>query len=137
MVFRTHRHVDWGDCDVAGIVFYPNYFRWMDAAFHEMTATLGFDQRTLPDHGLFATPLLAASASFVLPVRFGTTLELAVSILRFGQSSFGVGYSFSDGSRAVAEGQEDRICVRQEDSGKIGKAPMPKAIRALLERFHE
>ena len=26
-----HR-VEWGDCDPADIVFYPNYFRWFDAA---------------------------------------------------------------------------------------------------------
>ena len=24
--------VGWGDCDPAGIVFYPNYFRWFDDA---------------------------------------------------------------------------------------------------------
>ena len=24
--------VHWGDCDPAGIIFYPTYFRWMDAA---------------------------------------------------------------------------------------------------------
>jgi len=32
---RTHVTrftVEFGDCDPAQIVFYPNYFRWMDAA---------------------------------------------------------------------------------------------------------
>jgi 4-hydroxybenzoyl-CoA thioesterase len=27
-------HVKFGDCDPAGIVFYPNYFRWMDSVLH-------------------------------------------------------------------------------------------------------
>ena len=29
---RMHRTVEWGDCDPAGIIFYPTYYRWMDAA---------------------------------------------------------------------------------------------------------
>ena len=28
----TRFTVEFGDCDPAQIVFYPNYFRWMDAA---------------------------------------------------------------------------------------------------------
>ncbi|ANP90930.1 hypothetical protein BMW22_27065 (plasmid) [Rhizobium leguminosarum] len=26
--------VKFGDCDAAGIVFYPNYFAWFDPTFH-------------------------------------------------------------------------------------------------------
>ena len=29
---RMQRTVEWGDCDPAGIIFYPTYYRWMDAA---------------------------------------------------------------------------------------------------------
>ena len=28
---RMQRTVEWGDCDPAGIIFYPTYYRWMDA----------------------------------------------------------------------------------------------------------
>lgn len=40
--------VKWGDTDAAGIVFYPNYYKWMDEATHEM-----FDQLGHPSHKLF------------------------------------------------------------------------------------
>ena len=33
IVNRYSIRVDWGDCDPAGIVFYPNFYRWMDRGF--------------------------------------------------------------------------------------------------------
>ena len=30
VISRRRIRVDWGHCDPAGIVFYPNYFRWFD-----------------------------------------------------------------------------------------------------------
>ena len=32
--WRLSHEIAWGDCDDAGIVFYPHFFRWMDTAFH-------------------------------------------------------------------------------------------------------
>ena len=34
-------HVEFGDCDPAGIVFYPNYFRWMDVGTRRFFASCG------------------------------------------------------------------------------------------------
>ena len=35
-MFTTSFTVEWGDCDEAGIVYYPRYFYWMDSAFHRL-----------------------------------------------------------------------------------------------------
>ncbi len=32
LVSRRTITIEWGDCDPADIVFYPNYFRWFDAS---------------------------------------------------------------------------------------------------------
>ena len=45
--FEMERIVEWGDCDAAGIAFYPAFFRWMDAAFHLMTEADGWRQAAL------------------------------------------------------------------------------------------
>ncbi len=35
MLKNVHRiRVEWGDCDPAGIVFYPRYFEWFDRCTH-------------------------------------------------------------------------------------------------------
>ncbi len=33
--------VEWGDCDPAGIVSYPSYFRWCDQASHRLLVAAG------------------------------------------------------------------------------------------------
>ena len=40
--------VHWGDCDPAGIIFYPTYFRWMDAAAWALLESVGYDARRRP-----------------------------------------------------------------------------------------
>ena len=111
-MYHTHRHVDWGDCDAAGIVFYPNYFRWMDSTFHQLGTALGFGHNDLPGMGVFATPLKDVGAQFSAPSRFGQRLAIAASVARLGTSSFQMRYRFTLEDRLIAEGHEDRVCVK-------------------------
>ncbi|MEM8794601.1 MAG: thioesterase family protein [Pseudomonadota bacterium] len=137
MSFESTRHVDWGDCDAAGIVFYPNYFRWMDSVFHEMTRSLGFDQNSLPGFGIHATPLIDVGAQFHAPVSHGNELVVTACITRLGRSGFTVRYRFSTTDQRVAEGHENRVCITSDDQGRLSKIDIPDGIRALLERHYE
>ena len=133
--FETRRSVEWGDCDAAGIVFYPQYYRWMDAAFHELTRACGFDQRTLAaDDGLLGTPLRRAGCEFHAPATHGDALTVSVSPLRLGLRSLDVAYAFTRDGTAIASGTETRVFVRVVDGGRIEAAEMPAAVRAALAR---
>ena len=137
MAFETRRHVDWGDCDAAGIVFYPTYFRWMDSVFHEMTSALGFDQRTLPDHGVMGTPLVDVGARFVSPASYGDQLDVTAEVTRMGTTGFTLNYRFSAANRFVADGHEVRVCIQRDPSWSIAKTAIPDTIRTQLRRHHE
>ena len=39
--------VHWGDCDPAGIIFYPTYFRWMDAAAWALLDAVGYSAKRM------------------------------------------------------------------------------------------
>ena len=70
--FRYALDVQFGDCDPAGIVFYPNFYRWFDAALHAATRACGWDwARTAKEFGWLGLPLAEASASFRRPVSPG------------------------------------------------------------------
>ena len=45
MAFETSFMVEWGDCDDAGIVFYPNYFYWLDSTFQRWLRAKGVSLR--------------------------------------------------------------------------------------------
>ena len=134
--FDVRRTVEWGDCDAAGIVFYPQYHRWMDAAFHALTRACGFDQRSLGARdGLLGTPLRRASCEFHAPATHGDVLSVRVEPVRLGRASLDVTYAFSRDGRAIANGRETRVFVRAVDGGRLAAAEMPASVRGALARF--
>ena len=80
MTFR----VGWGDCSPSGAVFYPNYFRWFDAAMWNF-----FDQADWPlrameaEHGNVGLPLIETHVNFKRPCRLHDLLRLETSITAF------------------------------------------------------
>ena len=57
--------VEWGDCDPAGIVYYPSYFKWCDQATYRLFLKAGL-RRDDVSSGQWreGTPLVAAECSF-------------------------------------------------------------------------
>ncbi len=69
--------VAWGDCDPAGIVFYPNYIRWFDEASRRLFAAAGLPWDTLfRQYDIIGLPLVSATADFRGPSRHGDTLVI-------------------------------------------------------------
>jgi len=111
---RFDCRVHWGDCDPAGIIFYPTYFRWMDAATWAFWELVGFDaERLRTEHR--AMPLVSAECQFLAPARQGDRCHVLSRIGRFGGKSFVVLHHIqrSDGV-ALAEGSETRVWGRYE-----------------------
>jgi YbgC/YbaW family acyl-CoA thioester hydrolase len=105
-------HVHWGDCDPAGIIFYPTYFRWMDAASWALMELVGYSaERMRAQH--IAMPLVSAECQFLAPAVHGDRCEVRSRITRFGGKSFAVAHDIvrSDGT-ALAKGSETRVWGR-------------------------
>jgi YbgC/YbaW family acyl-CoA thioester hydrolase len=104
--------VQWGDCDPAGIIFYPTYFRWMDAACWALFASVGYDAKRMRA-GHLAMPLVSAHCEFLFPAEHGDRCEVRSRIARFGGKSFVVEHEVmrSDGV-ALAKGKETRVWGR-------------------------
>ena len=69
----TRVEIQFGDCDPAGIVYYPNYFRFFDNATAAMlTAAFGRNKRSwLAHYGIAGIPMVDTGARFLKPSRFG------------------------------------------------------------------
>ena len=104
--------VQWGDCDPAGIIFYPTYFRWIDAASWAMFAAVGYGAKRMRAEHL-AMPLVSAQCEFLFPAEHGDRCEVRSRIARFGGKSFVVAHEVvrSDGT-ALARGRETRVWGR-------------------------
>ena len=82
---RRKIFIEWGDCDPAGIVFYPRYFEWFDACTAALFALAGYPkQELLKAHGI-AIPIVDTRSRFLIPSRFGdeVTVEGGEDGIRF------------------------------------------------------
>ena len=107
---RTVR-IEWGDCDPAGIVFYPRYFAMFDHSTTLMIErTLGMSKHQLQEtHGFAGYPLVETRARFLLPSRFGDDVLIETSLTAVRRSSFDITHRLSrDGTLAI-ESFETRV----------------------------
>jgi 4-hydroxybenzoyl-CoA thioesterase len=135
VIARFVCEVQWGDCDPAGIIFYPTYFRWMDAAtWHFMESVGGYGPKRMRTEHL-AMPLVAADCQFISPALHGDRCEVRSRIARFGGASFIVAHEVvrEDGT-TLAKGSETRVWGRFKDGpGTPMKGErIPEEVKALF-----
>lgn len=127
--------VEWGDCDPAGIVYYPAYFRWSDQGTFRLFRDAGLTRDDMSSgQWKEGTPLVAAECSFRRPSQHGEKLVLESHVSRFGRSSFTVKHIFRDAAGEVAaEGTETRIWAKKEgDASSLKAVDIPDEVRRRL-----
>jgi len=126
--------VHWGDCDPAGIIFYPTYFRWMDAAIWAFMGSVGYGPNRMREEHL-AMPLVAADCEFLAPAQHGDRCEVRSRIARFGGASFVVAHDIvrADGT-TLAQGSEKRVWGRYANGPgtPLKGQQIPEEVRALF-----
>ena len=135
--WRMEVEVAWGDCDDAGIVFYPHFFRWMDTAFHKWLRTLGSGHRHITrDFSLIGLPIVEANAQFRSPVSYDETLAVGVRIEAWMPRRFKVAYrgAKTDGT-VVFDGHEVRApAARDAATGRLSGRDINEEFRAIFDR---
>ncbi|HEY5309533.1 MAG TPA: thioesterase family protein [Casimicrobiaceae bacterium] len=137
---RTHVTrftVEFGDCDPAQIVFYPNYFRWMDAASLHFFRAAGVPPwREYEVHtGILGTPLVDAHARFLRPASYGDVLDVESSIAEWRSKSFLMRHVIRRSDHILVEGEEIRVFAQRhpDDAARIRTVEPPASLRALCE----
>src|SRR6476646_2413962 len=110
-IFHTTRRIEFGDTDMAGIVHFSNFFRFMEAAECAFLRSRGLSVKLKWEGQTIGFPRVAASCDYLKPVRFEDVLDVAVSIERIGQKSVTDGFEFSKDGWAVARGKVTSCCV--------------------------
>lgn len=83
--FETHRRVEFCDTDMAGIVHFANFFRYMEAAEHELFRHLGLKIAGRLANGVdYGWPRVSATCSYRSPARYEDVLRVHVSVVKRG-----------------------------------------------------
>jgi 4-hydroxybenzoyl-CoA thioesterase len=133
-VSRRTVKIEWGDCDPADIVFYPNYFRWFDASTAHHFKAAGLPKTELiKRYGVVGFPMVDTSAKFHIPNRHGDEVMIETAITCFGTASFNIEHRLLRGENLSVEGFEKRVLVKKtEDGGGITSCPVPEDVKSLF-----
>ena len=133
---RTVR-IEWGDCDPAGIVFYPRYF----AMFDHSTVLLIERALGMPKHRMYEAydfggyPSVATRARFLIPTSYGDDVVIETSIAEIGRSSFSLAHRLTKDGALAVEGFDTRAWVVRDPSrpGGLKAVAMPADVVARFK----
>ncbi len=137
--FVHRRMVEFADTDMAGIMHFSAFFRFMESAEHALVRSLGLSIFGIPDPDGGDTrvsfPRVNASCDFHSPARCEDELDIEVAVQRLGKSSVTYAFRFLSGDHELAKGSMTCVCCRMRDGQKPEPLPIPADILALLEPY--
>jgi 4-hydroxybenzoyl-CoA thioesterase len=133
---RTVR-IEWGDCDPAGIVFYPRFFAMFDASTTALfERALGMTKYKFIEHyGIIGYPMVDTRARFIVPAKFGDDVVIESTIKEFRRSSFDVEHRLMNGGALAVEGFETRVWAARDpsDPARVKSVPLPEEVIARFK----
>jgi 4-hydroxybenzoyl-CoA thioesterase len=129
--------IEWGDCDAAGVVFYPRYLAYFDACTHALFERAGCRQRDMQNrYQILGFPLAEIRARFIVPCSYDEDIVVETCVTEFRRSSFEVQHRLYKGDALAAEAFETRVCVARPagDTQKLEAKPIPlKFVKCLSD----
>jgi YbgC/YbaW family acyl-CoA thioester hydrolase len=132
--FTITRRVEFGDTDMAGIMHFTNFFRFMEVAETSFLHALGCSVSWRQDGVKWGFPRVAAACDYQKPARFEDVLTVAVTVEKVGLKAVTYRHDFSNqNGEAVAVGRITTVFCRSDAPGQLESAEIPAEIRAKLE----
>ena len=134
MTHRTRRRIEFGDTDMAGIVHFSNFFRFMEAAETEFLRQRGLSVSWVEDGVRVGFPRVAAQCDYLKPARFEDLLDVEVTVEKIGAKSVTYRYDFRRDGEAIAVGRITCVFCRQTPNHGLESVEIPDSIRAKLTK---
>jgi len=128
--FTYNRRVHFSETDMAGIVHFSVYFRYMEEAEHALwrAADLTVDQ--IETTG--GWPRVSAGFDYKTPLRFGDEFEVGVRIGNVTRRSFRYDFTFTRGGDLVGNGFIVAVCSSKE-GGRLHAVDVPQEMIVRLK----
>jgi 4-hydroxybenzoyl-CoA thioesterase len=135
LVNRRTLRIEWGQCDPAGIMFYPHYLLIFDSSTGWLFERTGLKPLAMREkYGIVGMPIVEVRARFVMPCRFDDEVVVESEVSEWGRTSFTVRHRVLKDGQLVVEGFEKRVWAapHPEREGAIQGQPVPAEIVASL-----
>jgi YbgC/YbaW family acyl-CoA thioester hydrolase len=132
-MFTTSRRVEFGDTDMAGIMHFSNFFRFMEVAETDFLHARGLSVSWRRDGVKWGFPRVSAACDYQAPARFEDVLTIAVTVEKVGTKSVSYRYDFTNQHRAaVAVGRITAVFCRSAGPDQLESVEIPAEIRSKL-----
>jgi 4-hydroxybenzoyl-CoA thioesterase len=135
LVFSRELRIEWGDCDPAGIVFYPRYLAFFDANTAYLFEAAGLPKTDLvKTYDIVGMPLVDVGAKFFMPSRFGDRVTVESRVAEWKRSSLTIEHRILRDGKLAVQGHESRVWAGKdpERPGGIKARAIPEEV---IQRF--
>lgn len=134
--FKVTRRVEFSETDMAGIVHYSNFFKYMESAEHAFFRSLGFSIVTENLEPSLGWPRVHAQCDFTQPLRFEDEFEVHLLVQEKKSRTLTYLFRFTRLKPLpvpVARGVITVVCVTRDATGKMCATPIPAEIAGQIE----
>ena len=123
--------VMFGDSDPAGIVFFPNFSKWMDASSLHFFMECGVPpwRELHRTHGIIGTPLLEIHTRFMRPATYGDLIHVHTRVETWNAKTFVQKHVVMNGDTVLCEGRETRAFCIHPEGGRLQAIAVPDFVR--------
>lgn len=136
--FTTTVRVAFGDCDPANIVYFPNFYRWLDQATHELCEAAGYELTAVRrDRRWIGFPIAEAGARFLRPATINDHLRIETRIREWRRRMFLLDHRILREDELLVEGWQTRFIGVNlpEVGGRLAALPIPADFSAAVNRL--
>ena len=130
--FRMTRRVAFAETDMAGVLHFANYLRYMEEIEHAFWRSAGMSVILRESERSVSWPRVAVHCSYRAPAHFEDELELVLALTKIGPRSLEFEVNFFRGSELLAEGRYTTVCCEMS-GGTFKTIVVPEEIRRVLE----
>jgi acyl-CoA thioester hydrolase len=131
--FSITRQVEFAETDMAGIMHFANFFRWMEACETALYRSFGLPLVSFVPGEVVGWPRVNVSCSYHAPLRFNDTVEVKLFVKKLGTRSVTYVFKFHKAGELIATGEVTAVCVKAGEAGAMVAQPIPADVRAHLQ----
>ncbi|PZX48100.1 acyl-CoA thioester hydrolase [Roseinatronobacter thiooxidans] len=121
---HTHRiRVYYEDTDLAGIVYYANYLKFIERARSEWVRELGLDQARMKAEGQGVFAVRRVVADYLAPAHYDDMLDVTTEYLRHSGARLVLWQTVRRGGKTLFKAEVTLVCLA--DSGRPQPLPRP------------
>ena len=120
------------DTDLAGIVYYANYLKFIERGRSEWVRARGIDQGLLREQAGIVFAVRRVEADYLRPARFDDLLVVETGLVRLGRARIELHQAVLRGEERLFEAAVVLVAVTLTGAGAGAAVRLPEAVRERL-----